>query len=138
MIEKPSNNNIEEARSPEIIESERTAMRKLEKLMAEDFKTYGVRFVNIGEYEAIVAHGFRSKIEVSEDVFLGNHMARGESKPPFKDYVEANKGSWIEVAFNQTGEWAHANYNMTFFDWLLRYLRDAHKTEKKHTIKRVI
>lgn len=100
-------------------ESEKIAREKLAQIMDDGFTEFGIRFVNIGEYEKIIA----------EKSFGGEAYAPRKSRTQpisFKEYLE--KGSWGQganwsrMAVMQS-EWDHNVHNMEAMRTLISLLR---------------
>jgi len=110
--------------APEAI-AEQAAKEKLDKITADDFRTFGVRFMNFDELENDLKFGFGGK-EVyvfhgkKDDHFIGN----------FKEYLIGKggwkrQGHWADTAAGQT-DWEESTSNMKINEEFLSALKLAH------------
>lgn len=126
----------EVADSPEQIEAENIANKKLEQLMA-NFRDFSVRFVNFSEYREILdsqtlpsGELFIFKSDHSQTQF--NPFLRGYY--PFEkndltatEYIrKASEHGWDKVAYSQT-DWAESTETISKYQHLLSVLKESHQ-----------
>ena len=111
------------------IESESVAAEKLERLMAEDFTSFAIRFVNEGEYENILKIGVFGQNEVAIPKSRLEKY-QGKDAPSFGRYLKESVGSWDAIAAEQT-DWGTATMGMSMYKRLLELLSQARKEIKQ-------
>ena len=94
--------------SPEVVEAEKTAIRKLELLMRPDFDGFAVRFMNINEYRKMMKSVVSYKRELKRRQEFIYEVGAGEVYVPkleegmehrtFREYLERSSGDWLYTA----------------------------------------
>lgn len=119
------------------IKSEKCAQEKLDILMDDEFKEFGIRFANVGEYEQIM----ETRKFGGKEVFV----FEGKKAPSFKQYIGRRKQRldhpffWATMAERQT-DWHVGIYNMVAYNDLIALLHEAHRkantvTKNKSSIR---
>ncbi len=109
-------NGIPNPESEIHIESEKIASEKLQRLLDPNLKTYGVRFMNIGEYEEIL----RDKTSSGEVYIVKDRL--------FREYLkEGNRTDWSHRAEAQTN-WHASTFNIFEYNYLKNLLKGSHRS----------
>ncbi|MCD4704461.1 hypothetical protein K8R66_00085 [bacterium] len=107
------------------LEPEKIAQKKLEILMQKDFKDFGIRFMNIGEYDKIIKKGDYEEREVFiPKIFHGNKMN-------FKSFFQSRGHSWGNFVRSST-DWDTSVRDLHHYADLIDFLREAHGKIKKN------
>jgi hypothetical protein len=109
------------------VSKEVLAEEKLERLLTDDFKDYGIRFANLSELETILQTGeFQGAW-----AFVPEANGDKDFKTlPFNKYVELGKGGeWSNIAGKQA-DWYQGVDGLNAGNFLLQFLKQA-RNEKK-------
>jgi hypothetical protein len=116
--------------APETTSEFSEAQRKMERIMQPGFDRYALRFVNIGEYEAMMESG-KCNGEIFAPCLLDE-----DASLDFKDYLSnvtvdnTVPAAWGRIAYSQTN-WGASTYNLNEAPKFLRMLRTAHQRARK-------
>ena len=108
---------------PEKERAEIIALGKLNRLMAEDFRDFAVRFVNSDEYRDIVE---RNLIR-SREVYIPSAACRDPNKSPiFIEYLRNSKLDWTRTVRSQTN-WEFSTKGIEEHKELIQFFKKAHQ-----------
>lgn len=118
--EKESNNETH---------AESIAQAKLEKLLADDFSDFAIRFMNFSEYEELLQNKqFRGGNAYSPK---RGRMTEYVKPPTFKEYLEEAKEKGWERKIPDDVDWPQGTMSLGMYDDLMKALRAA-----KHSVNR--
>lgn len=136
-VEEEANQKAKEAlrlkEEQELLESRETALAKLELLQDPEFKDFGIRYVNLAEYEEILRSGsFRAR-EINVPKFWNDDGWVSS----FQEFMERSKESWIASADRQTN-WGSSTLGLRLYNRTINLLKRAHREIENKSDRRAI
>lgn len=116
----------------ELLDSRETAEEKLEILNNPEFKDFGIRFVNFGEYEQIMKTGCFEPREISVPKFWWNEEER-DATPNFKNLLNSLKENWV-LSTSELTNWGSSTLGLRMYRRIIKLFKQAHsKTKTEHS-----
>lgn len=117
--------NFEQESQQLELESFKTAQEKLDIVMQDDFKDFGVRFMNIEEYRKII----KQEEHLGGEVFVPKIFSK--DKINLKEFfdIPQRRGKSGRGWADETERilmWSHSNKDLSTYAYLIRLLKEAH------------